>query len=154
RGLRRLRRSRDRGAAGRQPAGAAAHPQCADTPDEGPRLRPRLPVRARLRRADRGDGVPPRGVGRAAVLRAEGRGRGTHYARAAGDDAEGAEEVLIGFGRPFSPICTYTTCASVTVTRSRASPRIASTVTLVVIEVVPTRSASVQKLTRSPTCTG
>src|ERR1051325_8610159 len=59
----------------------------------------------------------------------------------------------IGFGFRSSPRFTYTTCASVTVTR-RLGGRMASTVTFVVIDVVPMRSVSVQKLTRSPTNTG
>src|SRR6266702_3907910 len=53
----------------------------------------------------------------------------------------------IGFGFRSSPRFTYTTRASVTVTRLFGLPvRIASTVTFVVIDVVPMRSVSVQKL--------
>ena len=58
----------------------------------------------------------------------------------------------IGFGLPSSPIFTCTTCASVTVLRSMLL-LITSTTTLVVIEVLPMRRVSVQKLTRSPTKT-
>src|ERR1043166_6000143 len=73
----------------------------------------------------------------------------------AGDDDD-ALHPRIGFGFRSSPTFTYTTCASVTVTRLPGwlLLRMASTVTFVVIDVVPMRSVSVQKLTRSPTCTG
>src|SRR5439155_21293857 len=61
----------------------------------------------------------------------------------------------IGAGLRSSPKFTYTTCASVTSTLRSASPaRSDSQTTFTVIDVLPMRSVSVQKLTRSPTKTG
>src|SRR6266576_1241759 len=59
----------------------------------------------------------------------------------------------MGVGFRSSPRLTYTTWASVTSTFS-LTLRSDSTVTFTVIEVVPMRTVSVQKLTRSPTKTG
>src|SRR6185436_12241560 len=75
------------------PRSPAAHPQRPDAPDEGPRIRPRLPIRARLRRPDRGHGLPPRRARGTPVLRAERRRRGEGNQGAPRQDARGAEKL-------------------------------------------------------------
>ena len=62
----------------------------------------------------------------------------------------------MGVGRPASSTETRTTSASVTFTLSPCPPphRSASTETRTVIDVRPTRTVSVKKLTMSPTKTG
>src|SRR5205823_4562092 len=57
----------------------------------------------RFRGADRGDGVPPRGDGGAAVLRAEGGGHGSGDQSAPRADARGAQEIAGTAGRVTCP---------------------------------------------------
>src|SRR5690242_17322786 len=84
----------------------------------------------------------------------------THDVEPAGDIGDRSRCVHRDHGRtgilePSGPIATSTTSASVTLTRSPcpAPQRSASTTTLTVMEVCPTRTVSVKKLTRSPTKT-
>ena len=85
--------ARDDVAGAARRAGAAAHPQRADRAHEGPRLRPRLPVRARRARRAGEPGAPARRAARARLLpahrarrregdrRAPRRGVARHVAR-------------------------------------------------------------------------
>jgi len=121
----RIRRSGARGAAGRQSACPPAHPQRSHPPDAGAWLWPRLSVRTRFRRADRGDGMPsgvaggrrfyePKGLG---LERRSGSGLEQDAKRAARGERASGKKVspLAGWGG--FPVFTHVHvdhCASVT----------------------------------------